>query len=136
MKIDRIEEGSTTAPRRSSDGSTRSLAFGQGRYAEVIRLCREEIETTGQGYVRTLAHLHLAMAHQMLGQSADARKELEVGRKLLSLRGRASDYAIGNGDRRPLGYNWTEWLYERIVLNEAEALIVYDPVFPANPFAR
>jgi hypothetical protein len=33
-------------------------------------------------------------------------------------------------------YGRTEWLFARIVLDEADALILYDPIFPADPFAR
>jgi hypothetical protein len=33
-------------------------------------------------------------------------------------------------------WGWTEWVAATIVRNEAEALIVHDPVFPADPFAR
>ena len=35
-----------------------------------------------------------------------------------------------------MDYGWTEWVIATILLREAEALIVYDPNFPANPFAR
>lgn len=35
-----------------------------------------------------------------------------------------------NGSRR-----W-QWLQATIIHNEAEALIVYDPIFPADPFTR
>jgi hypothetical protein len=35
-----------------------------------------------------------------------------------------------------MDYGWTEWIHARIVCNEAEALIVYDPIFPSDPFAR
>jgi hypothetical protein len=35
-----------------------------------------------------------------------------------------------------LDYGWTEWLQARILCNEAEGLIVYDPIFPVDPFAR
>jgi len=31
---------------------------------------------------------------------------------------------------------WAAWVRATIVRNEAEALILYDPIFPANPFAR
>jgi hypothetical protein len=34
------------------------------------------------------------------------------------------------------GEGWHDWLICRIVLREAEALIVFDPRFPAAPFAR
>ncbi len=35
-----------------------------------------------------------------------------------------------------MNYGWTEWVIATVVRREAEALIVYDPIFPADPFAR
>jgi hypothetical protein len=35
-----------------------------------------------------------------------------------------------------MDYGWTEWLQARMLFSEAEALILYDPIFPAEPFAR
>ena len=35
-----------------------------------------------------------------------------------------------------MDYGWTEWVIATLVGREAEALILYDPVFPADPFAR
>jgi tetratricopeptide (TPR) repeat protein len=111
-------------------------SYRNGRYTEAIRHCKELIETTNHRYFLTETHLLLAMAHQKLGQSAEARKELEVARKLLSSLGRDAGYGFVYGESELMNYGWTEWLYARIVLNEAEALILYDPIFPADPFAR
>jgi hypothetical protein len=35
-----------------------------------------------------------------------------------------------------LGAGWHDWLFGQVALREAEALILYDPVFPADPFAQ
>jgi hypothetical protein len=66
---------------------------------------------------------------------SEARKELEVGRNLLSNLGRGTGYHFVSGEGELLDYGWTEWLHARIILDEAEALILYDPIFPADPFA-
>jgi hypothetical protein len=34
-----------------------------------------------------------------------------------------------------LGADWPDWLIRPIALREAEALILHDPDFPADPFA-
>ena len=110
-------------------------AYRNGQYAEAIQHCKESIKTTGHPYFLTLTHLLLAMAHQKLGQSSEARKELEVGRNLLGNLGRGTGYHFVSGEGELLNYGWTEWLHARIILDEAEALILYDPIFPADPFA-
>jgi hypothetical protein len=75
------------------------------------------------------------MTHQKMGQSAEARKELEVGRKLLSGLGRTYGAGFSGGESNLMNYGWTEWLDARILCDEAEALILYDPNLPADPFA-
>jgi hypothetical protein len=35
-----------------------------------------------------------------------------------------------------MNYRWRDWLIATIVCREAESLIIYDPVFPADPFTR
>ncbi len=76
------------------------------------------------------------MAHQRLGQVAEARRELDAARKRLDVLGRMHGWPILASDPELLDYGWTEWVIATLVRNEAEALIVYDPVFPADPFAR
>ncbi len=110
-------------------------AYRNGQYAAAVRYCKESIRTTGHSYFLTLTHLLLAMAHQQLGQSSEARKELEVGRGLVNRLGRGTGYHFASGAGELLDYGWTEWLHAGIVLDEAEALILYDPAFPAAPFA-
>jgi tetratricopeptide (TPR) repeat protein len=114
-------------------GSSAVESYRKGLYAEAIRHCQEFIESSNHPYFLTQSHLLLAMAHQKLEQSSAARKELEVGRKLLGGLGRVNSFDLGESDL--LDYGWTERLHAKIILDEAEALILYDPVFPANPFA-
>ena len=77
------------------------------------------------------------MAHQRLGQVAEARRELDAGRRLVAGLGRVFWHRPGDlASGELLDYGWTEWVLARLLCNEAEALIVYDPIFPADPFAR
>jgi hypothetical protein len=61
------------------------------------------------------------MAHHRLGHRAAARRFLD----------RLRDYQPSTG---PAQF-WDE-LAIRLLRAEAEALILYDPIFPADPFAR
>ena len=121
-------------------GQMATEAYREGRYAEAIRHYKEVINVMDHPLTLTLAHLQLAKAHQKLAQSAEARKELEVARKLLGRLGRGLGGVAGMGlvsrESELMDYGWTEWLFARIVLDEAEALILFDPIFPADPFAR
>jgi hypothetical protein len=62
----------------------------------------------------------LAMAHQRLGQPAEARAILARLRDLM----RQERFVGGQGDQG------------RAFLAEAEGVVLYDPVFPADPFSR
>jgi hypothetical protein len=62
----------------------------------------------------------LAMAHQRLGQIAEARAMLDRLRDLM----RQEDFAGSQGDQG------------RAFLAEAEGVVLYDPIFPAEPFSR
>jgi hypothetical protein len=61
----------------------------------------------------------LAMAHQRLGQTAEARAMLDRLRDLM----RQEEFAGGQGHQC------------RAFLAEAEVVVLYDPIFPADPFA-
>jgi hypothetical protein len=109
----------------------------KGQFAGAVRQLVQVPALTKHPYSLTLAHLFLAMAHHRLGQPAEASRELDAARTRLDALGR--DFAHGVGDVVEgvnLDYRWTDWLQARILCNEAEGLIVYDPIFPADPFAR
>ena len=116
-------------------GSLAVESYRKSLYAQAVHHCREFIETSDHPFQLTQTHLLLAMTHQKMGQSAEARKELEVGRKLLSGLGRTYGAGFSGGESNLMNYGWTEWLDARILCDEAEALILYDPNFPADPFA-
>ena len=116
-------------------GSLAVDSYRKGLYAEAVHHCKEFIETSDHPFHLTRTHLLLALAHQKMGQSDEARKELDVGRKLMSGLGRIYGAGLSGGKSNLMNYGWTEWLDARILCDEAEALILYDPMFPANPFA-
>jgi tetratricopeptide (TPR) repeat protein len=113
------------------------LAYREGQYAVAIRELTEFQGSTTHPLRLTLIHTVLAMAHQRLGQVAEARRELDAARKRLDRLGRVFWNVVqDSAERELLDYGWTEWVIATIVSSEAEALIVYDPIFPADPFAR
>ena len=72
--------------------------------------------------------LVLAMAHHRLGHALSARALLdEVERWWKGVEAAKTQLAFRNT---------TDWLPLQLLRREAEALIRYDPVFPADPFAR
>jgi hypothetical protein len=137
MNIEHTPEGDTTTSARPT--GPLSLAdddYQEGRYAETIRRNEELLKTTSHPYTLTLAHLHLAMAHQRLGHEAEARRQLDAARKRLEGLGHVFWDALRDlASGELMDYGWTEWMTATILLHEAEALIVYDPIFPADPFA-
>ncbi len=83
-------------------------------------------------YPTILAQFHVvkAIAYQRSGLPTEARRELDETRRLVE----ASKF-----DPRHEGLyhdSWHDWMRIQILLREAEALILHDPIFPANPFAR
>jgi hypothetical protein len=110
--------------------------YREGRYAGAIRQLTEVTRPSAHPLVRTLARLFLAMAHQPLGQVAEARRELDAVRKGPDVLRHDRWFGVPElASGELMSYGWTELLIATIVLREAEALIVYDPIFPADPFA-
>jgi len=110
-------------------------AYREGHYAIAIRELAESRDSINHPFRLTLVHVFLAMAHQRLGQVAEARRELDATRKRLDGLGRTFWHGPPTGGEL-MDYGWTEWVIATLVRHEAEALIVYDPIFPADPFAR
>jgi tetratricopeptide (TPR) repeat protein len=111
--------------------------YREGRYAGAIRQLTEVTRSSARSSARTVAHLFLAMAHQRLGQVAEARRELDAVRKGPDVLKRDRWFGVPElASGELMSYGWTELVIATIVLREAEALIVYDPIFPADPFAR
>ena len=91
-----------------------------GRFEEAIRRLEESIQKRG-GESQPEDWAFLAMAHHQLGHCTEARRWLD---RLQSYR--------ANED---FDASWDE-LEIRILRSEAEALVLYDPVFPSDPFAH
>ncbi len=73
--------------------------------------------------------LLLAMAHERLGDMPKARALLqEVQQSLNRVDATRIDGAVS--------LHSTDWLPLQLLRREAEAMIVYDPAFPTNPFAN
>jgi eukaryotic-like serine/threonine-protein kinase len=118
----RLVEGAlseaTDALRPSLLAGSGAARYRAGRYDEAIALL-EEAERLRSGY-RPQIQAFLGMANQASGRSAEARRWLDQ----LHRRSRSTD-----GDAL-----WNE-LEIAILEREAEAVVVLDPAFPADPFA-
>ena len=93
--------------------------YRAGRYEEAIRRLEEGIEARRRSEEPT-DWPFLAMAHHRLGHRDEARRWLDRLRN----RQQSTD---------PNQF-WDE-LTIRLLRSEAEAVILYDPIFPADPFA-
>ena len=73
--------------------------------------------------------LMLAMAQMRLGHTQAARDTIRKFQQALErVEGAKTDGAVS--------LSTTDWLPTQVLRREAEALILYDPIFPADPFAR
>ena len=93
--------------------------YRAGRFADAVRRLDEGIRSKS-GVSRETDWAFLAMAHHRLGHHEEARRWLGQFR-----------------DFRPKGTPEAFWqdLAIRLLRNEAEAVILWDPIFPADPFA-
>jgi serine/threonine protein kinase/WD40 repeat protein len=128
--------------RRSLEAADRNDLWSRMTHALVLHRAGRDVEVIqtygGPGESPPTANepglmmqLVLALAHQSLGRHADARARLDEVRRLIR-------QAVGpEGLDGPLpGADSSAWHICRILLREAEAAVLLDPVFPADPFAR
>jgi tetratricopeptide (TPR) repeat protein len=94
--------------------------YRAGRFADAIRRLEEGIERR-QGNSGPEDWTFLALAHYRLGHRADATRWLD------RLRTARPVYEFERV--------WREFVIQRL-RSEAEAVILYDPVFPKDPFAH
>jgi WD40 repeat protein/tetratricopeptide (TPR) repeat protein len=94
--------------------------YRAGRFAEAIRRLDEAIKARN-GAEEPTDWPFLAMAHQRLGHRNEARRWLDRLRR-------------HQPSEAPNRF-WDE-LEIRLLRSEAEAVVLYDPVFPADPFAH
>jgi tetratricopeptide (TPR) repeat protein len=94
--------------------------YRAGRFEDAIRRLEEGVQLrAGQGLPQDW--VFLAMAHHRLGHRDEARRWLD----------RFQHYQPS----ADVSQFWSE-LEIRLLRGEAEAVVLYDPVFPADPFAR
>jgi tetratricopeptide (TPR) repeat protein len=95
-----------------------------GRFEEAVSRLNEAVKLR-DGRVAWSDWLFLALAYQKLDQSDDARKALAK--------------VESRGQHRIIPWevrlDWEVRLESRLLRREAELLILYDPIFPADPFA-
>jgi serine/threonine protein kinase len=99
------------------------IAYRQGYTPTAIAWSKRALLCADQNPPRmATAHIIQAMSCYQLNEVQEARSELESGRKLVEAEF-ASGLQPGNG---AIGF-WYDWLYARILLREAEALIEKTP---------
>jgi tetratricopeptide (TPR) repeat protein len=97
-----------------------AVLYRAGRYDEAIRRLEEQRQAQGNvGLPATWAFL--AMAHHRLGDREEALRWLDQLRQFQLSTNPANTW---------------QHLANRLLRSEAEAVILYDPVFPNDPFAR
>jgi tetratricopeptide (TPR) repeat protein len=131
----RFDRPIATEASRSGELALGVLAYREGRYEQAVRELVAELEVSTHPVTMTLSRLFQAMAHRRLGHDAEARRELAEALKVLERLGRRTGWTdASEGDLMTFG--WLEWLRATLVRREAEALVLYDPIFPSDPFAR
>jgi WD40 repeat protein/serine/threonine protein kinase/tetratricopeptide (TPR) repeat protein len=115
------DDPSTYFPSKSLYLNTLAAAlYRAGRFDEAIRRLQEYLKFRA-GVSTPKDWAFLAMAHHRLGRHAQSKQWLD------RLRGYHQ-----NGDRARFWYE----LEIRLLRREALAVILYDPIFPTDPFAR
>jgi serine/threonine protein kinase/tetratricopeptide (TPR) repeat protein len=115
---------------RLAQGLYEYRAGRPGSAVELLRRLPLPTRTNNDASYFATARLVLAMAYQQTGRRAEALRELQEVRNAVETSGFDP---WREGDLPPF---WFDWLRLRILLSEAEGLILYDPIFPADPFAR
>jgi len=115
--------GAPDASRKGISLNTLGAArYRAGRFEDAIRRLEESIQL-GNGIRLPQGWLFQAMAHHRLGHRKKARFYLVV-----------TSSRQPSADADPDEF-WNE-VEIRLLQNEAEATILYDPIFPADPFRR
>jgi tetratricopeptide (TPR) repeat protein len=113
--------GATESQKANRLNTLGAALYRAGRYDEAIRRLEEGMQARGDGLGIPDDWSLLAMAHHRLGHREEARRWLE----------RLTDY--------PTSESSHGFLYDldmRRLRSEAEAVILHDPAFPDDPFAR
>jgi WD40 repeat protein/tetratricopeptide (TPR) repeat protein len=107
--------------------------YRAGRYREALN----RFEKSASLSLRpVLDLLFSAMIYSRLGQSTDARRQLEKAREWIAEADKLPTATRQTDSSRPQWQSLLEQHLVRLLRSEAEAVILHDPVFPADPFAR
>ncbi len=99
------------------------LEYRRGNYAKAIDWCQRSLDPCTYVNMPTATdRVILAMSFHKLGDDATARSELDTARSFVQ-RGL---------DRNFVSWNWREWVYFRLLLQEADGLIPQAPL-PESP---
>ncbi len=110
-----------------------------GRFEAALRALDDSDRTGSWWAALTLNTPDRAIVCHHLGRNAEARAALEKARQWAVWNEKKGPpdlpdfHSVGENTRLDLVGDWYRHL---ILLREAEALIVYDPIFPADPFAH
>jgi hypothetical protein len=116
---ERAVDGVSELEKANNLNTLGAALYRAGRFAEAVRRLDEGIQER-KGVSTEADWVFLAMAHHRLGHHDEARRWLDRFR-----------------DRRPNldpSAFWGE-LEIRLLRAEAEAVVLWDPIFPADPFA-
>jgi hypothetical protein len=94
------------------------LEYRRSNYAQAMEWCRRSLDTsTFMPLPTVMDRVILAMSFHKLGDAAAARSEL----------GQAKSPVMGGMNRGFDKWHWHEWVYARLLLQEAEGLIPQPP---------
>jgi tetratricopeptide (TPR) repeat protein len=117
-----VQGGGGTSDKPNFLNTLGAALYRAGRYDEAIRRLEEAVQARGGAGASIPDDWEfLALTHHRLGHRDEARRWLDRLREH-----RPSEEA---------GRFWDE-LWIRLLRSEAEAVILYDPAFPDDPFAR
>jgi WD40 repeat protein len=105
-------------PHANSLNALGAALYRAGRFEEAIRRLEEGIQAR-RGAGEPLEWAFLAMAHHSLGHRDEARRWL---------------YRLRNHQRSTDPARFWDELEIRVLRSEAEAVVLYDPAFPDDPF--
>jgi tetratricopeptide (TPR) repeat protein len=113
-------------------GAVGAAYYRAGQFDQAVRLLEESNRAYTEGQYPLNPDLQngplLALAQMRLGHDQSARDLVrKVRQAVMRVEGASTDGAVS--------LNSTDWLPLQLLLSEAEAVILYDPVFPADPFA-
>ena len=121
-----------TGPLRCWAGAAEGLAdYRRGRFADAIAAIEVDhsVDDGREWNFQVMAGSVRALALMRLGRREEARAALEKA---------SGQYRSNVPQAIALdpGRFWTDLLICEVLLREAEVLVLHDPAFPANPFAR